>query len=783
MKLRFLLAAVLGIVAAPAWGATGTPFPSAFGRATTSAQAIAGMSDETGTGALVFGTSPTLTTPNLGTPSAIVLTNGTGLPLAGVSGMGSGGATWLATPNAANFAAFQTGETGTGAPVLADSPTISSATLSGTTGAVNLEVSGDFIVSGWPASGVAGFTGTGELEAKSTGVDFAGIAPIVRKSVTGLAEAYYGTAASTAAEYGTALVAAQTAASSGDTIYVDQNSSTYLIATSLGKNGVNWRFAPGAIVETTTADLEVWDDAGAAKTFTVDGSGIFRTTSGNARVLVLTHASSVVSFRCSEIRSNGAAKAGIYLSSGATLTLTADLVSSDDYDSIWNDAGNLRAEVKTIVGGGDGIETSGTSGLTFVRALTITGNGNSAGGSSGYGLQLSMDPTSGQQVIEAQEIKSLLASPIAMRVDGTYAVVRAARIIGEINVATDADLHVQGGIQSGLAASQSSVRIGEDNFGPTTLNLYGVTLASGASATNSIKSQDIGDSTGKVVNFFGINSANKPVKTDDPVAVTYNYTRGVFIDTSGTAARTWDTDLDDLLDGTLTAARGGTGLNALSANVVSYMGAADYSAMRTLLGLVIGTNVQAFDSDLTTWAGVTPGSNIATALALAANATGAPWLQGHTSLVIDAAAANDGGTIGTAGSQFTLTADRQLVLGSGSGWDVILSPTNGNIQLNGLTRRKVTAGITASTTQTQGQGALTSEVNAIATCANVNDTVTLPSAASGMRVTIINNGAQTLRIFPASGDNAGAGVDTAVTLAAGSNVSYVAYNATDWEVD
>jgi hypothetical protein len=52
-----------------------------------------------------------------------------------------------------------------------------------------------------------------------------------------------------------------------------------------------------------------------------------------------------------------------------------------------------------------------------------------------------------------------------------------------------------------------------------------------------------------------------------------------------------------------------------------------------------------------------------------------------------------------------------------------------------------------------------------------------------MRITIINNGAQTLRIYPASGDNLGAGVNTATTLAAGSNVSYVAYDATNWEVD
>ena len=47
---------------------------------------------------------------------------------------------------------------------------------------------------------------------------------------------------------------------------------------------------------------------------------------------------------------------------------------------------------------------------------------------------------------------------------------------------------------------------------------------------------------------------------------------------------------------------------------------------------------------------------------------------------------------------------------------------------------------------------------------------------------IINNGANTLQIFPASGDNAGGGVDTGVTLAAGSNVRYITYNATNWVI-
>ena len=63
---------------------------------TTSAQLAGVISDETGTGVLVFATSPTLTTPNLGTPSAVTLTNATGLPIStGVSGLGTGVATAL----------------------------------------------------------------------------------------------------------------------------------------------------------------------------------------------------------------------------------------------------------------------------------------------------------------------------------------------------------------------------------------------------------------------------------------------------------------------------------------------------------------------------------------------------------------------------------------------------------------------------------------------------------------------------------------------------------------
>jgi hypothetical protein len=145
----------------------------------SSANLAGALTDETGTGSAVFATSPTLVTPLLGTPTSVTLTNATGLPVAtGISGLGTGVATFLATPSSANLAAAVTDETGTGALVFANSPTLVTPAL-GTPSSVTLTNA-----TGLPVStGISGL-GTGVATALAVNVGTAG-APVINGGVLG----------------------------------------------------------------------------------------------------------------------------------------------------------------------------------------------------------------------------------------------------------------------------------------------------------------------------------------------------------------------------------------------------------------------------------------------------------------------------------------------------------------------------------------------------------------------------------------------------------------------
>lgn len=80
------------------------------------------LSGQSGTGSFAGTTSPTFTTPILGTPTSGTLTNCTGLPIAGTTGYGTG----VASALAANV-------TGSNGIVLATSPSITTPVITGIT--------------------------------------------------------------------------------------------------------------------------------------------------------------------------------------------------------------------------------------------------------------------------------------------------------------------------------------------------------------------------------------------------------------------------------------------------------------------------------------------------------------------------------------------------------------------------------------------------------------------------------------------------------------------------
>lgn len=113
----------------------------------------------------------------------------------------------------------------------------------------------------------------------------------------------------------------------------------------------------------------------------------------------------------------------------------------------------------------------------------------------------------------------------------------------------------------------------------------------------------------------------------------------------------------------------------------------------------------------------------------------------------------------------------------------IAGPTTKKATMANIRLDSVTAGITADPVQNQGNMPLTTILNEISVCAGVGHVVTLPTAVAGLKCRIINNGGNALGIFPAAGDDLGAGANArrAADLPATKNIYFEAYNVTNWE--
>ncbi len=93
-------------------------------------------------------------------------------------------------------------------------------------------------------------------------------------------------------------------------------------------------------------------------------------------------------------------------------------------------------------------------------------------------------------------------------------------------------------------------------------------------------------------------------------------------------------------------------------------------------------------------------------------------------------------------------------------------------------------GLTADNGSVQGGQVLVSSFNVIDTCGTAGDAVTLPAVFAAGTIIFIKNGAgaNAVDVFPALGDDLGAGANVAASLLAGAGIVYIATVAnTTWE--